>query len=680
MKKMDFNEFIEKSDPNYGVAPANTDDISKLAGEINKLPNNIQSASETKPLNVKVDNINVDKMSEAILQLSKVVKGEKGEKGVDGKPGKDGLNGKDGKDGRDGKDGKDGRTPIKGKDYFDGIDGKDGERGPEGKRGLSGKDGKNGKDGVDGKDGKDGKQGPKGERGPRGKDGASGVYTVTGGGTSDHTKLTNLAYADAGHTGFEPSLPDTPDDPENKFLDGNKEWHTMAIGSGGFSNNLYLSNTASTDEVAYKQLSYLIDASEVIGSVVVNNNTVLSNTFLYEDQLDTTVIPSGVWRAVFYSKVSSAQFSTTISLQMFLYHADTTETNLFTMTSTDINSTDYERTVIESSQPAYACLATDRFGMRLSVTTTRPTNTTVNYKIGDGYAAYFNTTIATRHAQLRDLNGDPEVQHMTSAEQTKLTYINQDVKTTGSPTFAGLTTTGSATVTGTAAANIAGFKLSNGTLAVYIDQYGSLFTSYFKPKTNITYSIGTSSLYYTGLYARTNYFNSTALIDGATAGQLTITGNPAPTTDSTYTNGTSSLYWKETYTDRLYLNSTAYLDGGTAGTVTCNGQFKLEDTYNIAVGTTTGTKIGTAENQKLGFFNATPIVQPTELTDELTSITHTAPSVSDYAIQDLTDSGGFGFKTKDEGNTVLSVILNLQTRVNELETKLVSLGLLADAD
>lgn len=39
----------------------------------------------------------------------------------------------------------------------------------------------------------------------------------------------------------------------------------------------------------------------------------------------------------------------------------------------------------------------------------------------------------------------------------------------------------------------------------------------------------------------------------------------APSADSTYTLGTSSLYWKETYTDRLYLNSTAYLDGATAG-------------------------------------------------------------------------------------------------------------------
>ena len=109
----------------------------------------------------------------------------------------------------------------------------------------------------------------------------------------------------------------------------------------------------------------------------------------------------------------------------------------------------------------------------------------------------------------------------------------------------------------------------------------------------------------------------------------------------------------------------------------------LADAVNFVLNATTGTKIGTATTQKLGFFNATPIVQPTEITDELTSITHTAPGSPDFAIQDLIDSGvasAFGFATKDEGNTVLSVILNLQARVNELETVLSTLGLVADAD
>ena len=122
----------------------------------------------------------------------------------------------------------------------------------------------------------------------------------------------------------------------------------------------------------------------------------------------------------------------------------------------------------------------------------------------------------------------------------------------------------------------------------------------------------------------------------------------------------------------LQINGTS--EWNFSGTV-----FGIGEANDIAVGTTTGTKIGTATTQKLGFFGADPVVQQTELTDELTTITHTAPGTADFDIQNLSLTG-YGFVTEDEGNTVLSVIANLQARVNELETKLVALGFLADAD
>lgn len=44
------------------------------------------------------------------------------------------------------------------------------------------------------------------------------------------------------------------------------------------------------------------------------------------------------------------------------------------------------------------------------------------------------------------------------------------------------------------------------------------------------------------------------------------------------------------------------------------GAVTLAEGYNIAAGSTTGTKIGTATTQKLGFFNAAPIVRPAAIT------------------------------------------------------------------
>ena len=62
-----------------------------------------------------------------------------------------------------------------------------------------------------------------------------------------------------------------------------------------------------------------------------------------------------------------------------------------------------------------------------------------------------------------------------------------------------------------------------------------------------------------------------------------------------------------------YSASTAAPANGlqVAGATNLNGLVTLADTINIAVNTATGTKIGTATNQKLAFWNATPIVQPT---------------------------------------------------------------------
>lgn len=98
---------------------------------------------------------------------------------------------------------------------------------------------------------------------------------------------------------------------------------------------------------------------------------------------------------------------------------------------------------------------------------------------------------------------------------------------------------------------------------------------------------------------------------------------------------------------------------------------------SVTSGLPDGAQVGKSATEKVGFWGATPVVQGAALTAQLTSITHTAPGTPDYAIQDLTNSSGYGFVTKDEGNTVLSVILNLQARLAQVEARLEAIGLIA---
>ena len=84
------------------------------------------------------------------------------------------------------------------------------------------------------------------------------------------------------------------------------------------------------------------------------------------------------------------------------------------------------------------------------------------------------------------------------------------------------------------------------------------------------------------------------------------------------------------------------------------------ETVNIIVGTTTGTKIGTAITQKLGFYNATPIVQragAAQVAVATTGATNVAP---------------FGYTTAAQANAIV-------TLVNELRDWAVAQGFIKGA-
>jgi hypothetical protein len=83
------------------------------------------------------------------------------------------------------------------------------------------------------------------------------------------------------------------------------------------------------------------------------------------------------------------------------------------------------------------------------------------------------------------------------------------------------------------------------------------------------------------------------------------------------------------------------------GLLTANGGITLGDGQNIAFNTTTGTKIGATTSQKLSFWNATPIVQPTTAVASAT-VAHTG--------------GGTNIKTDDtfDGYTIAQVVKALR--------------------
>lgn len=86
----------------------------------------------------------------------------------------------------------------------------------------------------------------------------------------------------------------------------------------------------------------------------------------------------------------------------------------------------------------------------------------------------------------------------------------------------------------------------------------------------------------------------------------------------------------------------------STGVLTVVGGLTMTDAKNIVVGSTTGTKIGTATTQKIGFFNATPVAQQST-TGTTTGFT---AGVGTAVLDDSTFTGGSGSKAYTVGDIV----------------------------
>jgi hypothetical protein len=113
-----------------------------------------------------------------------------------------------------------------------------------------------------------------------------------------------------------------------------------------------------------------------------------------------------------------------------------------------------------------------------------------------------------------------------------------------------------------------------------------------------------------------------AVVNGDNVGEVSFFGDNGTTFNSAAAitasvDGTVPGGGTNDMPGRLVFSTTA--SGASSPTerlrITSAGVLQIADAGNISVGTTTGTKIGTATTQKLGFYNKTPVVQPTAVAD-----------------------------------------------------------------
>ena len=434
----------------------------------------------------------------------------------------------------------------------------------------------------------------------------------------------------------EPLLPSTPSNPESRFLNGNKQWAEIVLGSGGYASNVYFTNLTSAIVGTYKQTSGTHELTETIASGTCNNNEVLIHTYLFEQPVGITTVDAGVWRFTMNCKINSNVGDSKFKIVQFKRSSTGVETDMFTIYSNTIENTDYQNFIIETVQPSFLVDSLDRFGCRIYATTTTTVNKTISYKVGDGYASYLNTPLVPRHDQFRALNGNPNVQHLTAAQVTKVN--NTSGTNTGDETTATIKTK-----LGAASSSNSGY-LVNTDWAKFNTSYTSRIQSVESPLyfTAGTIGSGYASSNSNGLLSSTDwgtfngkqnalgsnqttalsnltginfntvpkstaggYANSLITDDGTTvsvSGNLTATNLTATNTgDETLTSIKTKLGAASAVSDGYLTYNMFNIFNGKEPAITKNSGF------NLPLGTTTGTVLegrtfGTAANRAVGDF------------------------------------------------------------------------------
>ena len=217
------------------------------------------------------------------------------------------------------------------------------------------------------------------------------------------------------HQYLNSALVEAPENPSTKYWNALRQWVEIAVGGGGYQAPLYFTGVDSIT-AGFKQLNYIPQTASQELPTTARNETKLIRRYVYDQQIGITTIDSGNWVLSGRYKVSSSVGVTRLKIVPFLYHIDGTTTELFTSYSDEINNTEYADITKTFPAGVFHCLETDRLGVDIYIETTSPTTITFTELIGDGHPAYFVSPLRLRHNQLRDPNGDPNVQHLTAAQ------------------------------------------------------------------------------------------------------------------------------------------------------------------------------------------------------------------------------------------------------------------------
>ena len=146
-------------------------------------------------------------------------------------------------------------------------------------------------------------------------------------------------------------------------------------------------------------------------------------------------------------------------------------------------------------------------------------------------------------------------------------------------------------------------------------------------------------------------------------------------TDSTIDIGGNNTLGHAATSVTIWSTATPNSGEGTAIVAVSINGLAVTDAKNFALGTTTGTKIGTATTQKIGFWNATPVVQPVSADQAVVTLGNTNSEIGGLTIS-AAYSDTEVIALRDKCEELADDVRALSTLLHAIRTALVNSGLI----
>jgi len=193
----------------------------------------------------------------------------------------------------------------------------------------------------------------------------------------------------------------------------------------GAGQSYFLTDITSSIDNQFKTISTIpangTNQTLTTGVITSSSPNQLMGQFITASALNITEIPAGIYDFNFYANLTNNNLSSYLIIEVYKLSSTLTQTLLFTLTGSDINSSVIIPYNINGTQPAFTVATTDYLMIKIFGKTTSSQNVTINvdYNSSNNYShLHIPFVLKSNHNDLLNIQGGQinQYNHLTNAQ------------------------------------------------------------------------------------------------------------------------------------------------------------------------------------------------------------------------------------------------------------------------